>query len=66
MIKQTKAEVDACKRCLLQKAPQEKAKLCPIAATSPLDLIHVDYTTIEVDMENSKCSGHNRPYDTFY
>ena len=31
-----------------------KAPLCPIVATAPLDLLHVDFTSIETTMELDK------------
>ena len=36
------------------KACTPKAPLCPIVATAPLDLLHVDFTSIETMMELDK------------
>ena len=39
-------------RCCLQyEGGIPKAPLCPIVATSPLDLLHADFTGIEMTME---------------
>ena len=39
-------------RCCLQyEGGTPKAPLCPIVTTAPLDLVHVDFTSIETMME---------------
>ena len=38
----------------LRKGSTRKAPLCPIVATAPLDLLHVDFTSIETMMELDK------------
>ena len=43
--------IKACKHCLQYKGGTPKAPLCPIVATTPLDLLHVDFTSIETTME---------------
>ena len=43
--------IKACKCCLQYKGGTLKAPLCPIVATAPLDLLHVDFTGIETTME---------------
>ena len=41
----------ACKHYLQYEGSTPKAPLCPIVATTPLDLLHVDFTSIETMME---------------
>ena len=43
--------IKACKCCLQYEGGTPKAPLCPIVATAPLDLLHVDFTGIETMME---------------
>ena len=43
--------IKACKHCLQYEGGTPKAPLCPIVATTPLDLLHVDFTSIETTME---------------
>ena len=45
--------VKTCPRCLRFKTKPEKAELNPIIATRPLELVHIDYLTIEAPT-NSK------------
>ena len=51
MAKQMKQVVKACRHHLQYEGGTPKAPLCPIAATAPLDLLHVDFTSIETMME---------------
>ena len=51
MAKQMRLVIDACRHCLQYESGTPKAPLCPIAATTPLDLLHVDFTSIETTME---------------
>ena len=46
--------IKACRFCLQYEGSTPKAPLCPIVATTPLDLLHVDFTSIETTMENTK------------
>ena len=46
--------IKACRCCLQYEGGTPKAPLCPIVATTPLDLLHVDFTTIETTMELDK------------
>ena len=46
--------VKACRHCLQYEGATPKAPLCPIVATAPLDLLHVDFTSIETTMELDK------------
>ena len=43
--------IKACKPCLQYEGGTPKAPLCPIVATAPLDILHVDFTSIEAMME---------------
>ena len=51
MAKQMRQVIKACNCCLQYEGGTPKAPLCPIVATTPLDLLHVDYTSIETTME---------------
>ena len=39
--------IQNCDRCLHFKSKPQKTELCPITVTHPLDLIHMDFLTIE-------------------
>ena len=40
--------IQNCDRCLqFESRPQKKTELCPITATHPLQLVHMDFLTIE-------------------
>ena len=45
--------IKSCPRCLRFKTQPEKAELNPVIATRPLELVHIDYLTIEAPA-NSK------------
>ena len=49
--KQMRQVIKACKCCLQYEGSTPKAPLCPIVATAPLDLLHVDFTSIETTLE---------------
>ena len=51
MAKQMRQVVRACKHCLQYEVGTPKAPLCPIVATAPLHLLHVDFTSIETTLE---------------
>ena len=51
MAKQMRQVIKACKCCLQYEGGTPKAPLCPIVATAPLDLLHVDFTSIETMLE---------------
>ena len=54
MAKQMRQVVKTC-RCYLQyEGSTPKDPLCPIIDTAPLDLLHVDFTSIETTMELDK------------
>ena len=54
MAKQMRQVIKACRHCLQYKGGTPKAPLCPIVATTPLDILHVDFTSIETTMELDK------------
>ena len=54
MAKQMRQVIKACRCCLQYEGTTPKAPLCPIVATTPPDLLHVDFTSIETMMELDK------------
>ena len=54
MAKQMRQVIKACRHCLQYEGSTPKAPLCPIVATAPLDLLHVDFTSIEIMIELDK------------
>ena len=51
MAKQMRQVIKACRCCLQYEGGNPKAPLCPIVATTSLDLLQVDFTSIETTME---------------
>ena len=51
MAKQMRQVIKACKCCLQYEGGTPKASLCHIVVTTPLDLLHVDFTCIEIMLE---------------
>ena len=51
MAKQMRQVIKTCRCCLQYEGGTPKAPLCPIVATAPLDLLHIDFTSIETTME---------------
>ena len=51
MANQVRQSIRACTHCLQYEGGFPKAPLCPIVATAPLDLLHVDFTSIETMLE---------------
>ena len=51
MAKQMRQVIRACTCCLQYESGIPKAPLYPIVATAPLDLLHVDFTSIETTLE---------------
>ena len=47
MVEDIEHHIKSCPRCLQFKTQPEKAELNPIIATRPLELVHIDYLTIE-------------------
>ena len=54
MVNQMGQVIKTCRCCLQYEGTTPKAPLCPIVATAPLDLLHVDFTSIETMMELDK------------
>ena len=54
MSKQMKQVIKTCRHCLQYEGRTSKAPLCPIVATAPMDLLHIDLTSIETTMELDK------------
>ena len=54
MAEDCKAQVRGCPRCRVFKGAVPKAPLCPIRAHAPLELVHVDFTSVESTMELNK------------
>ena len=54
MVKQMRQVIKACRGHLQYEGGTPKAPLCPIVATTPLHLLHVDFTSIETMMELDK------------
>ena len=51
MAKQMRQVIRACICCLQYEGGTPKAPLCSIVATTPLDLLHVDFTSIKATLE---------------
>ena len=51
MAKQMKQVIRACTCCLQYEGGITKAPICPKVATTSLDLLHVDFTSIETTLE---------------
>ena len=54
MINQMQQSIKNCMHCLQYEGILAKAPLPPIVATAPLDLLHIDFTSIEMTMELSQ------------
>ena len=54
MTNQVRQSIRACTSCLQYEGGFPKAPLHPIMATAPLDLLHVDFTSIETTMERNQ------------
>ena len=54
MARQMRQVIKTCRRCLQYEGGTSKAPLCPIVATAPMDLLHVDFMSIETTMELDK------------
>ena len=51
MAKEMRQVIKTCRHCIQYEGSNPKAPLYPIVATAPLDLLHVDFTSIETTME---------------
>ena len=54
MAKQMRQVIKTCRCCLQYEDGTPRAPLCPIVATAPMDLLHVDFTSIETTMQLDK------------
>ena len=54
MVEDCKALVWSCPRCCTFEGVIPKAPLCLIRAHAPLELVHVDFTSVESTMELNK------------
>ena len=54
MVKDCKALLRGCPRCHAFEGVIPKAPLCPIRVHTPLELVHVDFTSVESTMELDK------------
>ena len=54
MVNQMRQVIKTFRHCLQYEGAIPRAPLCPIVATAPLDLVHVDFTSIETKMELDK------------
>ena len=54
IINQMQQSIKSCMYCLQHEGNLPKVPLHPIVATAPLDLLHVDFTSIEMTMELNK------------
>ena len=57
LVKDCKAMIRGCQHCRAFEGAISKASLCPIRAYASLELMHVDFTSIEMDMELNKPPG---------
>ena len=55
MIEDVELHIQSCPHCLRFKTQPEKVELNPIITTRPMELVHIDYLTIEAP-ENSRSS----------
>ena len=51
MVEDCRASVKDCQRCQIFEGVVVKAPLYPIKACTPLKLVHIDFTSIEMTME---------------
>ena len=54
MARQMRQVIKTCRCCLQYEGSASRAPLCPIVATSPMDLLHIDFMSIETTMELDK------------
>ena len=57
LVEDCKAMIRGCQCCHAFKGAIPKAPLCPIRVYTPLELVHMDFTSIEMDMELNKPPG---------
>ena len=54
MTNQVQKSIRSCMHCLQHKGNLSKVSLHPIVSTAPMDLLHVDFTSIEMTMEQNR------------
>ena len=54
MTSQVQKSIRTCTHCLQHVGGLPKVPLHPIVATAPLDLLHVDFTSIETTLESNQ------------
>ena len=54
MVGNCQALVGGCQQCCVFERTIPKAPMCPIRAHAPLELIHIDFTSVELTMELNK------------
>ena len=52
MSKDMNQHIAECRKCIARKGVTSKAPLCPITATKPLELVHLDYLQLEPSKGN--------------
>ena len=57
LVEDCKAMIRGCQHCCAFEGAIPKASLCPIRAYAPLELMHMDFMSIETDMELNKPPG---------
>ena len=57
LVEDCKAMIRGCPCCCTFEGAIPKAPLCPIRAYASLELVHIDFTSIETDMELNKPPG---------
>ena len=57
LVEDCKAMIRGCQHCCAFEGASPKVLLCPIRAYMPLELVHMDFTSIEMDMELNKPPG---------
>ena len=57
LVKDCKAMIRGCQHCCAFEGAIPKSALCPIRAYTPLELMHMDFMSIEMDMELNKPPG---------
>ena len=67
LVENCKAMIRGCQHCRTFKGAIPKALLCLIRVYTPLELVHMDFTSIETDMElnkpwNEECSRYHRSF----
>ena len=57
LVEDCKAMIRGCQHCRAFEGAIPKAMLCPIRVYTPLELVHMDFTSTEMDMELNKPPG---------